>query len=314
MDQNHPRKYVLNISFFLALSHTAVVESDWRAKPIYGADDRAEVYEAPEQLRIAAKSVALIVSSHSLQSVGDDRMQLVPLPTDASLELCFGERFIEQPTVSACTAFLVSQNLVATAAHCVKPAGDANARGVACKDLRIVFDYALDGPDTVAPVIDTDDVYQCSAIEDGVYYPPDGPDWRIVRLDRPVLSSDRPALQISTASQITPNTPVAVLGHPRGLPMKVASNAIILRNGSMGGAVADLDTFVGNSGSPVLTEYGCGPVVIGLLSRGTEDFDIEPDMGQCRSTRLCDKGACLGEQITSSSPIADYADRPFTGC
>lgn len=315
MGQNNPRKFALGICLMLTFSHsTLAAESGFRAKPIYGADDRTEVYDAPDQLRDAAKSVAMIVPASTLKTVGINSWELVPIASDSKPALCLAERFIEQPVVAACTAFLISQNLIATAAHCVKPQGDDHARGLHCNDLRIVFDYALDKSGATVPVIDSDNVYRCSAVEDGLFYPPNGPDWRIVRLERSIQSSERPALQISTATRIAPNTPVAVLGHPSGLPMKFAGNAAILRDGFLGGSFADLDTFVGNSGSPVFTDYGCGPVVVGLLSRGSEDFTVNPETGQCRSSRLCDEGACLGEQITSSSTIADYADRPFTGC
>ncbi|MFK7893223.1 MAG: serine protease [Granulosicoccus sp.] len=313
MGQYFPQANTLVVCLFLSVSNGAMAESDWRAKPIYGADDRVEVFDAPEQLRQAAKSVALLVSKASLDNIDEHTARLVPRPSTDDPDFCAEERFTDQPAVAACSAFLVSQNLIATAAHCVKPVGDDNARGLHCDDLSIVFDYVLDTADSDTPILNMANVYHCSAVEDGVYHPPNGPDWRIVRLDRAVPSSDRAALTISTLTA-APDTPVAVLGHPRGLPMKAAGNAIILRDGELGGSVADLDTFAGNSGSPVFTDYGCGPVVVGLLSRGSEDFTVNPDTGQCRSARLCNDGACLGEQITSSKAIADYADRPFTGC
>ena len=318
MSQLQLPTYVIGASLAFLIALPVSGNEAWRAKPIYGADDRIEVRDAPEALRVASQSVALLVPSRVLISTDASELhsdyQLSPLSIDDCTALCQDERFSDQLSLPACTAFLISQNLVATAAHCVKPDNDDGALGLRCRDLRIIFDYRLDDANPDYTAVNQDSVYRCSAVEDGVYYPPDGPDWRIIRLDRPAVSSHRRTLRVSTAKNVRPNTPVAVIGHPRGLPMKAAGNAVILRHGSLGGAVADLDTFVGNSGSPVFTDYGCGPVVIGLLSRGSEDFTLQPDSGLCLNSYWCNDGACLGEKITSSSTIADYADRPFSGC
>jgi len=293
-------------------------EVDPRARPIYGADDRIEVGKAAQELASAARSVAAIVRSDNIE-VGQGGA--MALRGDGILDdppWCPRERFVAQPRAAYCTGFLVSQNLIATAAHCVRADEDTGARGLACSELSVVFDYRMSADGEGTEALERDAIYRCDAVEDGLYYPGGGPDWRIFRLDRAVLSAERPALPISTATDLSPGTAVASIGHPAGLPMKVMGNAAVLRARPLGGYITDLDTFTGSSGSPVLADLGCGSVVVGLLSNGHADFiasETRPQAGQrCLSSTRCREGACLGEQVTSSSHLASYADRPFVSC
>ena len=58
--------------------------------------------------------------------------------------------------------------------------------------------------------------------------------------------------------------------------------------------VANLDTFAGNSGSPV---FNPSYEVVGVLSRGAADYDARPG-ANCNDALVCPVNGCLGETVT----------------
>jgi len=84
------------------------------------------------------------------------------------------------------------------------------------------------------------------------------------KIDQPLdLSTEEPEM----------GREVFCLGHPDGLPLKIADSARILRTEKRI-FEADLDAFCGNSGSPVFEISG---KVIGILIRGWEDWEKDED-------------------------------------
>ncbi len=78
---------------------------------------------------------------------------------------------------------------------------------------------------------------------------------------------------------------MALLGHPNGLPLKVADSASVLRNDEPRSFDTDLDAFQGNSGSPVFD--AASRKVIGIVSHGHADNVRE---GSCKVPRVCKPG------------------------
>jgi hypothetical protein len=176
-----------------------------------------------------------------------------------NMNICPNERFVEQPILPDCTGFLISEDLLVTAGHCVETAYQ-------CSSFRWVFGF-----EKGVERIKRSDVYHCAEIvsHDLANSSFVTRDYSIIRLDRPVL--DRDHLPIRLSGRLTVGSELAVIGHPTGLPMKIADNATV-QNARINFFYSDLDTFSGNSGSPVIgvnTQQ-----VEGILVEGEEDFEF----------------------------------------
>jgi len=178
--------------------------------------------------------------------------------------LCECERFAHQYTVKTemCTCFLVKEDVIATAAHFV------NGRKI--KDMRIVFGFKMENPGTMAK-IPKENVYNSVELID-ISYDRKGnaPDWALVKLDRLVEGQERAKL---SRDEISIGQPVYTIGHPSGLPLKFAAGASVRDTNNEFLFKADLDIFMGNSGSPVFDMKT--HEVIGIVVQGySKDFRL----------------------------------------
>lgn len=179
-----------------------------------------------------------------------------------NMNVCAGERFIDQPVLPDCTGFLIADDLLVTAGHCVETEYQ-------CRNFRWAFGF-VDG----VTRLERSDVYSCVEIVEHSLATTSfiTKDYSIIRLDRPVLG--REPLPIRTEGRISAGEELAVIGHPTGLPMKIADNATV-QNSRINFFYSDLDTFSGNSGSPVIGVH-TGQVE-GILVEGEEDFEFVTD-------------------------------------
>jgi V8-like Glu-specific endopeptidase len=88
---------------------------------------------------------------------------------------------------------------------------------------------------------------------------------------------------------------VLVIGHPTGLPTKLADGAVI-RSLKETYFIANLDTYGGNSGSAVF-DANSG-LVEGILVRGEQDY-VRSSSG-CLASNVCRNDGCRGEDVTYS--------------
>lgn len=281
-------------------------------KVLYGKDDRQEVAKYPnEKFQVLAKSVAGRVSKYDLtleqdsessNELMDSIRELRDLYSSLGLDFnesafatnadgnsdapvgsfynykaqslgdrvnaCANERFREQPTLMSCTGFLVSKDLLVTAGHCMTSNFD-------CSGNKWVFGFTQ-GMDKIP----ASSVYNCKEVvsQEQISIPFLGTtDYAVIRLDREV--TDRTPLKFRTSGKIRSKSPVLVIGHPMGLPLKIADNATV--KGTFGKTFkADLDTYGGNSGSPVFNAKT--GLVEGVLVQGAADMDYQ---GTCSASR-----------------------------
>ena len=268
--------------------------ADLEAKVIYGEDDRLDLYQVQSTtlLSLADSTVALMAQS-DLETVGViTNIKTTPFWDNFRLPLCEDERFREQDTAAFCSGFLVAPNLVATAGHCVQTQGAANSD---CSTTRFVFGFNISREGTRPLSVPTSEIYSCKKIVahklDGA-----GADYSLIELDRNV-AGHRP-LKVRRSGSPQANDGLTVIGHPSGLPTKVAGNALVRRvNSSF--LVASLDTYGGNSGSAVFNS--ATNEVEGILVRGENDFVVR---GSCTASKKCAQDACRGEDVTLISEIA----------
>ena len=235
-----------------AMAATAVPET------VYGADDRQEVASLRGPFAKDADSAVALVAAGSMAPLPNGRSRLVAPALGTARSLCPGQRFAAQPTAAFCSGVLVGPDLVVTAGHCVSP--------TSLDETRFVFGYRVAGG-KVQTDIAARDIYRgagiLTAIEDDL-----GADYAVVRLDRPVLG--HAIAKLLHPATVSVGRPVFIVGYPSGLPAKFAAGAQVLRTSRAGYLEANLDSFGGNSGSPVFDART--HAVVGILVRGEADY------------------------------------------
>ncbi len=193
-------------------------------------------------------------------------------------------------------------DIVATAGHCVKSKADLAG-------IRFVFDFRMQDAGHARTRFTAEDVYRGAALLKR-RLSADGTDWALVRLDRPVVG--RAPVKLRTAGKVAAAQALFVIGHPCGLPQKYAAGAKVRDNTPAPYFVANLDTYGGNSGSPVF--HATTHVVEGILVRGENDFVAS---GDCYVSLVCPTSGCRGEDVTRASAFAasipKAAARPTSG-
>lgn len=269
-------------------------------KVIYGTDDRHDVYEElnPERVQWARSTCGLLASSQVMDN-GNGTFTIVTSMYDVGgLPACVGEPFGMQPTAPFCTGFLVGEDLIATAGHCFD-AGDVN-------QTRFVFGFEMLDAGTPATVVNANQVYR--GVELMGWALSGGLDYAVIRVDRTVTAPGATPLLIRRSGVVPVGTSIGVIGHPSGLPLKIAFGAQtqVYANGAAGYFTANLDTYGGNSGSPVF-DAATG-IVEGILVRGQPDFD---DDGPCFfSLELPDSAA--GEDVSKTTTFMQFIPEVVT--
>jgi hypothetical protein len=257
-----------------------------RQRVIYGVDNRRDLYQVTSaRVKALAQSVAALVQAADLTKNADGSFTLATESYRDSYDLCGNEPFASQPLGCFCSGFLVAPDVVASAGHCVKGTADL-------AKTRFVFGWRMIDADTARTTFPAEDVYEGRAVI-GRKLTESGADWSLVRLDREV--SGRPPLKFRTSGTIGNRAGVFVIGHPSGLPAKYAPGARVRDNTTASHFVANLDTYGGNSGSPVFN--ASTKIVEGILVRGENDYVSN---GTCQVSQRCPSTGCRGEDVTRS--------------
>lgn len=257
---------------------------------IYGADDRREVAEAPAEVQELGRSIAGKVPRASLRKTADGWLLE---SRRLGEKYCPDIRFAEQFTGPQCTGFLGAAGTLVTAGHCIRDAGD-------CADFVWVFDYRLkEAGDVGYRRLPEDNVYSCKRVVKRETLPFDGIDYAVLELDRP--AAGRRPLESDMAGPVLPGQALFVIGHPSGLPMKVADEGQVL-DALPASFTSDLDTFHGNSGSPVFDART--RKVLGIVSTGHGDYRRDGGR-ECKVPIVCRPGEhCSPTTVSRISNIS----------
>ncbi|MGZ3744934.1 MAG: trypsin-like serine peptidase, partial [Pseudobdellovibrionaceae bacterium] len=251
---------------------------------IYGDDNRNDIYTAPASIQTLGRSVPGQFSKDVLVNRGGS---YVVESTTLGKRHCSSVRFSEEVLGPRCTGFLIAPNVVATAGHCIKDASD-------CDNYYWAFDYKLKSSgDTTYTRVAAENVYTCKKILAQKLEFHDGIDFALIQLDREVQGRD--PLPLDFTSDTPVGTPLFVLGYPSSTPLKYTNAGNISQNFEKV-YYSNLDTFSGNSGSPVFDANTAK--VTGIVSEGNADW-VWNDGNTCKVAKVCQDGSNCVPSITS---------------
>ncbi|MEL7005195.1 MAG: trypsin-like peptidase domain-containing protein [Bacteroidota bacterium] len=263
-------------------------------KVIYGLDDRQEVYQVSDpEVQKRADTVVSLIDARSIEDNGDGTSTIRTVPYKKEFDLCPSERFAEQPVAPHCSGFLVTEDIIATAGHCI------NNHNL--PKTRFVFGFRMIDDREARKVVPNENIFKGVSIVVSTEES-SGADFALVKLDRP--ASNRPIAEIRRTGKIGDEDAVYVIGHPSGLPLKFASGAHVRNNSPASFFVANLDTYGGNSGSPVFNQKT--GIVEGILVRGDTDF---LNIDGCYRSNVCPTTGCNGEDVTRTTEFEQYVPR-----
>ena len=258
---------------------------------IYGSDGRLDLYQVTDdRLRALADSTVALVKTSDLSTSGTS-VSLLGNNFGSEMNLCSTEKYREQDTAAFCSGTLVGPDTILTAGHCIETQST-------CDDTAFVFGFAVKSVGVLPKSVPANEVYRCKTIIK-THRNNGGADYAVIKLDR-VVTGHKP-LPVRPTGNVALSDSLVVIGHPVGLPLKVATGGTVRSITQADYFQANLDTYGGNSGSGVFN--AATGLIEGVLVRGEQDFESR---GGCMVSKICAEGACRGEDVTKISVI-----RPF---
>lgn len=263
-------------------------------KAIYGDFDVINTIDAPDiKIRKNAQSVALMIAKRNLRmEIKDVIYSAASTKFNIRFNTCDEKFPATDLALGSCSSILVGENKLLTAGHCM-----LNAQWD-CDQKAFVFDVKKEFiSDSKRQYFVQSQVYQCKSILKHVNDPISGIDFALIELDRKVAG--RSPIKLSSVD-LDLESKIYMIGHPLGLVSKTSMvGDVRLSKENM--YVANIDSFVGNSGAPVFSMIDNS--LSGLLVRGEEDFEWDSE-NKCYKYVQCEDGSCRGEDIIKSSVIA----------
>jgi V8-like Glu-specific endopeptidase len=259
-------------------------------KVIYGDDNRVDVYESSNSMFVElSKSTAAMIPNSSIKKALGGKTYTIKSKTLAQRGICKSERFADQPTAANCSGFLVGDKYLVTAGHCIRSQSD-------CAGSHWVFNYKMKNSTDANLELPANDVYRCKKIISQSLDSRTRDDYALIELDR---VTDKRPLTFRKKGKVAMNTKLVVIGHPTGLPTKIADGAWV-RSINNVYLSANLDTYGGNSGSAVFNAVN--GEVEGILVRGATDYVSN---GGCRVSNRISNTSGRGEDVTLITNIKE---------
>jgi V8-like Glu-specific endopeptidase len=281
-------------------------------KVIYGDDDRVDFPQnLNRNLRALSNSTMAMIKKERLKTIRDGSSYTLAdhiKTLGDTYNLCEEENFRNQPATAMCTGFLISPNHVMTAGHCY--GNSEQSIEERCESSYWVFDYYVTNQDNPFEIeMAAENVYNCAKVV-AHKYDNRGLDYAIVELDRPVLN--RTPFKLNLDHPVSLNQELVIMGFPWGLPGKIAENSRVLNIDDPNYFAANLDSFQGNSGSPIINANTFE--VEGILVRGKPDYSFKEDEegNRCTTMNVCSEDGSECSAGNNSSLIAEEGTKLTT--
>lgn len=266
---------------------------------ISGEESRRDYFEiGDEGIREKSSSVAAICMRDSLIEMEDESFTLKVKNYGKVFNLCQSEPFYHQDIAAGrlCTGFLVKEDVIATAGHCVCEQN--------IDELRFIFGYKKADTNSPGTQIHRKNIYRGVRIIDrALKRKGNKSDWALVQLDRKVKGHEVVTLSRKT---IALKKDIYIIGHPVGLPLKYSPGATV-RSIDEAYFSADLNVYSGNSGSPVFDKDT--HEVIGIVVRtDIRDFRLVENCWRSVIYSRTDRNS-PEPQCTKVSEFIDIVDR-----
>ena len=240
-------------------------------RPLEGSSETTffDLDEVSEEVLVVADATAGMILKSNIHGLGN-RVSAIFYrhpPLDPGF-FCPLRDFSSQGMAADCSGVLIASDLLLTAGHCV----DSQA---ACSNSVWVFGYAVEGEEQRGQwhddffFVDREQLYGCKEIVAKSYRNRSflnglrflGPlvasgdnlfdrDYALVRLEREVKG--RRPISLRTMGQPALDQGVFVIGHPRGLPLKISSLGEVVQDRGRGLAGINIYGIGGLSGAPVV--------------------------------------------------------------
>jgi len=276
-------------AIFFLLLFTTIAQAQIPVFRVYGDDNRKEVtFASREEKALADSTAALIPQSYLIEK--KSKLVLDAPTLEQSDLVCSSERYRKQPSASICSGTLIAPDLILTASHCY------NTEAI-CGKASWVFGYHENKSHKYE--FKKKEVYHCKEVIFRLFDIEKGHDFAVIKLDRRVKNHAPVSIRQDGSPAI--NTKLILVGHPRGLPTKIADDAWItgiLDNILM----TNVDAYTGNSGSGVFNaDTG---FLEGVLSFGKEDYEENKELTCFRSQIYSMQDG--GEAVMKIDPVRDF--------
>lgn len=256
---------------------------------IYNQDNRSDVQQSRPDVQHVAPTVALLTRKHRINTPAS--LFLDGPPVGPVFGLCQDEPFYEEKTLGDCSGFLIAENLLLTAGHCVQSELD-------CAQRAIIFNHHSVEPTNLKP----SDVYECHSVIARLSQ--DDGDLALIRLNRnaahvqadQMLSLEEPSVDMPEGMRI--------LSHPFGLSLKESRLETSPVNKGLF-FYANADVSGGSSGGPVFEPKS--KRLLGVLLGGENDL-VWDAKNNCSRNKVCMDGQCAGEKFASLTAVKNLLE------
>lgn len=234
----------------------------------------------------ASRSVFAMVTKDKSYDMGFGRTNISAKSVASEFNICKGEYLSEQPSAASCTGFLVAPDTLVTAGHCVRNLKD-------CQSKMWILDFKFNEKFTksnISLIVPNDKIYNCKevVVSKNNYLN----DFAVIKLDRKV--EGRKPLPLRKTGKVEKIDSLYTIGYPMGIPQTLTRDGEVVGNLMPNYFKLKIDTFMGNSGSPIINERS--GEVEGILIKGGADADFSL-FGACYDTKICDGLFCNTEEV-----------------
>ncbi|BAO74625.1 v8-like Glu-specific endopeptidase [Winogradskyella sp. PG-2] len=248
------------------------------SRGVFGKDDRKEIKDS-EGFKDFARATAVMINKESVYN-----NEFYSWSLRERLQRQFGTnrfdenvKFLDQPALGSCTGFLIATDILVTAGHCINSMEDANK-------FVWVFDYTSDSDfiDGRRLRFKDQNIYEVESIITSKLDDDTDDDYAILRLNR---KSNIAPYRFRTSGTVLEDGAINTIGSPTGLPLKLATNAIVIDNSPSNWFKSNIDSFPGNSGGPVFDQNG---FIEGILVKGAVEYSGSRYTGDYKYDSNCD--------------------------